>query len=808
MIRRVLSVLRVAGLVAAIVAVVLLVFAGWFYWQLRRSRPQLDGTASVAGLSASVTIDRDHLGVPTIRGATRPDVARALGFLHAQDRFFQMDLLRRSAAGELSALIGPATVEIDRAARRHSFRRSAHETFTQLAPDDRALLEAYAAGVNAGLAALPARPFEYLVFRTPPEPWLPEDSLLVGYAMLLDLQGDGGTGNYERSLTAVRDQLGGEAANFFTALLTPEDAALDGSTAALPPIPSARVINLRRARASADTAYSPSPDIKARRDDAEPLLPGSNSFALSGAHTMTGAALLANDMHLALRVPNTWYRASLEWPAAGGAAPHRVTGVTIPGSPLVVVGSNGRVAWGFTHSYADTSDVVAIEPNGIAPFLYKRGEQSLDFEHRHEVIRVRGGQPVEFDADWTVWGPVIGQAANERPLVLRWTAHEPRAIDLTLREMETATTAAEGVRILQRAGLPPENALVVDADGHVGWTVTGRFPKRVGLDGRFAVSWTYGDRRWDGFSAPDENPTLLDPPDGRLWTANNRTVGGDALKLLGDGGYASPARAAQIRDDLRALDRATPRDLLAIQLDDRALLLARWRELLLGVLTPDVVARNPARAELRRLVEHWEGRASVDSVSYRLVRAFRSATASLVFTPIFAPCERTYPAFNWRQFRFEAPLWRLLQEKPEHLLNPKFASWHDLLVGAADEVLARLDEQHVSPAQATWGAANTARIRHPLAAVLPAWLTGWLNMPADPLPGDTHMPRVQGPAFGASERLVVSPGHEAEGIFHMPGGQSGHPLSPYYRAGHGAWVRGDPTPFLPGPAEHTLTLQP
>jgi penicillin amidase len=150
----------------------------------------------------------------------------------------------------------------------------------------------------------------------------------------------------------------------------------------------------------------------------------------------------------------------------------------------------------------------------------------------------------------------------------------------------------------------------------------------------------------------------------------------------------------------------------------------------------------------------------------------------------------------------------MVQEKPAHLLNPRFVTWDDLLVAAADLTVSSLDRQGVSLPQATWGQRNTARIRHPLAGALPAWLTGWLNLPADPLPGDVDMPRVQGPSFGASERLVVSPGHEAEGIFEMPGGQSGHPLSPFYRAGHEAWVHGDPTPFLAGKTEHTLELKP
>jgi penicillin amidase len=285
-------------------------------------------------------------------------------------------------------------------------------------------------------------------------------------------------------------------------------------------------------------------------------------------------------------------------------------------------------------------------------------------------------------------------------------------------------------------------------------------------------------------------------------------VGGADLSLLGDGGYAWPARAAQVRDDLSALAKAQPQDLLNIQLDDRALFLTRWQKALLAVLTPQAIEQKKSRRELRTLVEQWEGHASVNSVSYRLVRAWRLEVANLAFTPIFEPCVATFPEFNWQQFRSEDALWTLVQEKPVHLLSPQFATWEDLLLAAADEVVASIENEGQPLSHATWGRRNTAHIQHPLAGALPAWLTGWLNTPADQLPGDTNLPRVQGPAFGASERMVVSPGHEASGILHLPGGQSGHPLSPYYQAGHAAWVHGEPTPFLPGKTEHTLDFLP
>jgi penicillin amidase len=303
-------------------------------------------------------------------------------------------------------------------------------------------------------------------------------------------------------------------------------------------------------------------------------------------------------------------------------------------------------------------------------------------------------------------------------------------------------------------------------------------------------------------------PQILAPASGRLWSANQRMISGDAFAKIGDGGYERPYRAAQIRDDLAALEHATPRDLLAIELDDRALFLARWQKLLLATLTPGAVAEKSSRAVLLGLAENWEGRASTDSVSYRLVRAFRLQVAQLVFAPIFAPCVDAYPDFDYTRFNYESPLWTLLAQKPPHLLNPKFLRWDDLLLAAADTVMDELHHKGVPPEQATWGSRNIAHIQHPFSRFLPGPLARLLDLPTDELPGDADMPRVQGPQFGASERFVVSPGHEDEGIFEMPGGQSGHPLSPFYRAGHEAWVHGEPTPFLPGKTGHTLVLKP
>ena len=291
-------------------------------------------------------------------------------------------------------------------------------------------------------------------------------------------------------------------------------------------------------------------------------------------------------------------------------------------------------------------------------------------------------------------------------------------------------------------------------------------------------------------------------------------VSGRDLAIEGFGGYDLGARAGQIRDDLRARDEVSEADMLRIQLDDRAVFLSRWRDLLLGVLSPEKTARSPLRAEARRLVEGWSGRASVDSVGYRLVRAFRQRVARAALEPLLAPCREADPRFDYLGRRpnrgirqWEGPLWALVTGRPPHLLDPRFSSWDELLLASLDGVLDELTRDGRSLSARTWGERNTVLIQHPLSRALPV-LGRWLDMPREELPGDGNMPRVQYPRAGASERLVVSPGHEEKGLFHMPCGESGHPLSPHYRDGHEAWARGEPTPFLPGPALHVLTLRP
>lgn len=534
-------------------------------------------------------------------------------------------------------------------------------------------------------------------------------------------------------------------------------------------------------------------------------------MALSGTLTASGAAMLENDMHLALRVPNIWYRARMLWTAADGS-PRDLAGVTLPGLPALVAGSNGRIAWGFTNSLADTSDIVVLTPVEVTPDYYSSGREIVRLEDHTEAIRVRGGGVVTFKFQTSEWGPVIGENYKKQRLSFKWVMREPGAIDLEVLGLEDAASVAEAVDIARRSGIPAQNFLVADSTGSIGWTICGRLPNRVGFDGRFPATWAYGDRRWDGLVPPEKVPAVVNPPGGRLSSANQRLFGGDTLALLGDGGIYTGLRGDRIQNLMTDIaGAATPGDLLAVALDDRAPHLDRWRGLLLGALDADAASETPheSRVMLGRALarEKWTARASVDSVSYTIVSRFREHVAARALSPIFARCRSRYPDFDCTLFNYEPGLWELLEKRPAHLLAPEYESWDELLFAAADDVSRDIKAAGFEPDTAKWGEFNTSRIHHPLGGVLFGLLGGWLNMPADPLPGDADVPRLQSPAHGASERFVVAPGRESEGIFHMPGGQSGHPLSPFYRAGHEDWVRGRATPFLPGPAVHLLTLR-
>jgi penicillin G amidase len=789
--------LALRAILFVLLALALLLFAAWL--ALRASLPALDGEQPLPGLAAEVRIERDALGVPLIRAAGRLDLARATGFLHAQERFFQMDLTRRAAAGELAGLLGPALLDSDRQLRVHRFRARARAVLAGAGAADRALLEAYAAGVNAGLEALGARPPEYLLLRQQPRPWTAEDSLLALYAMWIDLQGV--DARRERELDRLAAVLPAALLEFMASADPAWQAALDGTTLPPVPLPAAQDYDLRRLDPALFERAAPAAGNPLRltfAPEAPDAAVGSNNWALAGGRTASGHALVANDMHLGLRLPNTWYRARFV------TGEIDVTGVTLPGLPAMVAGSNGRIAWGFTNSYGDFQDLVLVESPPGEPDSYLTADGPRAFERHEEMLEVAGAEPERVEVRQTIWGPLLGEDARARPVALAWTAHRTEALNLNLVALERAASLDEALRIAGEAGIPAQNAVIGDAQGRIGWVIAGRIPARSGFDGSRPASWAEPGVGWSGWLEADRQPHLRDPLSGQAWSANARVVGGELLAVLGDGGYAHGARSVQIRDTLAGLSAATPGDFLALQLDDEARYKAQWQPLLLAVLQ----AGGTGSAATAERLRGWSGRAAADDGAYRLLREFERVVTERAFEMLTVEARARWPEFRFRAWSgFADAAWRLVNEQPMHLLDPRFVDWDAWLADAARAALEKAGSGCAAAIICEWGTANVARIRHPLSAALPV-LSRWLDMPATPMPGDWSVPRVQTPGFGASERFAVEPGREADGYFHMPGGQSGHFLSPHYRAGHDAWVRGEPTPFLPGPAQHVLLLRP
>ena len=764
---------------------------GW--WAMRRSLPAIDGSLDAAGLQAEATIERDVRGIPMITARSRVDLAYATGFAHAQDRFFQMDLGRRLASGELSELFGPVALRQDTRTRRFGFRAVARRVVESAPAEERAIVEAYARGVNAGLASLDARPWEYLLLRATPRIWLPEDSVLVVHSMWWQLQYNSLTSELDRRRLerAAVAQATPEAAHALIAFAwsgysewdTPNyGKELCTGACGHPPAPYPELLKFSGPIGAAG---------------GEPGFAGSNSWAIAGIHTKVGTALVANDMHLDLGVPAVWYPARLR--IVDGAALD-ITGVTLPGTPAVAAGSNGHVAWGFTNSYGDFSDIrwgkcggdrqreerIAVRGAPDAVVVYHDVEGGVVLDGEEYADDVRAGE--------------CAQAA--------WLATRPEATNFRLLDIEQARRVDDVLTLAPRVGIPAQNLVVGDADGRIAWTVIGRVPRGTGPDRLF------GNLE---FRDESDHPRIADPPVGRLWTANQRVVDGPALEgALGDdevdvgaGGYDIGARARQIRDDLVGLTHpATEADMLAIQTDSRALFIGRWRFLLLELLDEEAMNAAPARREFRARVSDWDAHASPESVGYRLVREFRGQVLDSLWHS-FATGLSGGRFEVRRPAQFESPGWRLVSERPPGVAPPGGGAWRVFLLSRVDASITQLTKDCGTLAACTYGARKPVAVRHPLSRALSMPLIPrLLDMPTQQLPGDHHMPRVQDGAFGASERFAVSPGREDQGYLELPGGPSGHPLSPFYRSGFDDWTKGQPTPFLPGPAVHRLALRP
>lgn len=783
---------------AGILFCLLFALTVFVYWQLHGSLPKLSGKFQVGeGLGAEVSLLRDAQGIATIEAQSRADAAFGLGFAHGQDRFFQMDIQRRFAAGELSALVGAKALGHDRQYRLHQLRAHAKDTLALLRPDESTLLEAYTQGINAGRNSLSSLPFEYLLLNIDPLDWRPEDSMLVSAFMFAQMTSKVATRDYARELLL---RSGGEA---LLAFIQPEgtewDTALDSSSVAGSILPLQHV-------------WSPQGLDVAQIAKTEPEAPmkGSNSWAVSGAMTSHGGALLANDPHLGFNLPHIWYRAQLHYPNEQGEM-LSVNGVSLPGLPSIAIGSNGTVAWGMTNSAGDWADLIAVDVEGDF-YQNASGRQALQIET--EMLEVRGGESVALEVRRTEWGPLF--EINGETYAYRWLAHQPEALNaFEYMNLDRAKNTAEAIAIAQRSGISPFNILIADKFGDAAWSLAGRLPKRGPTPSDRVVPWAQAAGTWQGWLPADDYPVLNTETQDYLWTANNRIVGGDSLNKIGRGQYELGTRGWLIEQDLKAQKQFTEDDMARMVTNNKAVLMNSWRDHLLTLLANQTELSDDQKTAKNLLVS-WSGYAEVNEAAYTVVKHYRKEFMQRINQLLIARLQadgllnKDFDTESLWLFsrQSEGPLQILRDQAPTHWLPKGVESWEQWSLDMLNHSLAELSNKHGSVANARWGAENRLRMHHPLAAALPEFLHGFLNMPADELDGDSDMPLAQHPSAGQSMRFIVAPGREEQAYLTMPAGQSGHPLSPFYRASHGDWLAFKNTPLLPGPVEASLILVP
>jgi len=774
--------------------ILVFLLCAWVYMEFRASLPQLEGQVTLSALNQNAVIERDKNGNATLIAQNRMDLAFANGYIHAQERFFQMDLSRRRAAGELSALLGPKTIAVDKKSRIHRFRSRARDAIALLPTEQKALLERYVDGVNQGLAQLKSKPFEYHLLQTEPRAWTQEDSFLVIYSMYFALQPDHGGVEWQRHL--IEQSLEPALAKFLLPKRTEWDAPLqqDETVWKAPEIPAANLLSWNKnpsEMASADLTYEDVP------------MPGSNNWAVSGAVTATGAAILADDMHLGIRAPATWFR--LRMKLEDGSLD--ISGVSLPGTPLIVVGSNGFVAWGYTNSQIDNTDLIQLKmnPEDDQQYLTPQGYQA--FKTFDETIEIKGGEAQKISVRETIWGPVL-DLESDQPVAYRWVAHAPEAVNMGLIRMEKIKTVKQAMATASTNGIPAQNAMLVDHEGNIAWTIFGAIANRLPGDYSRPGDWSDGSLGWDGFLSADQQPHVYNPENNRLWSANSRVMSGNDLARTGYGGFDLGARARQIRNGLLTLKgRVSEKDLYDIQLDNRAVLLTRWQKQLLSVLEDSNDERLKAFIQP---VNNWGGRADVDSIGFRLVKNYRLKLFEKMMGALTKECTDTFKSCDYTKAtrHWESPLWQLVESQPTGWLPPQYESWAAYFEQVALEAWEPVVSGEILLKDYTWGNFNRAMIKHPLSAAVPG-LSLLTDMPESPQNGDRNdMPHIAGSFHGQSERIVVSPGHEENGFMNIPAGQSAHPLSPYYGAGHDDWLKGIPTPFLPGDKVWALELIP
>jgi penicillin amidase len=741
-VRRILQAVNILIAIAFIAAGVI------FYWVFYRALPQTSGTIQTL-VGQPVEVGRDNLGVPHIKAQTLEDAIFVQGYTVAEDRMWQMDSLRRLAAGELSEIVGVAGLESDRESRRLRLRRIAEQIYVSLAEPDKKIFAAYARGVNAFIESHRGRyGVEFTLLQYDPRPWSVVDSILVGLHMYRTL-----TASWRNKL--VKDQM----------LRTGEPD---------------KVNFLFPLRSGAEIL--PGADIH----------PGSNAWAVSGAHSATGKPLLSNDMHLEYSLPGIWHMTHLEAPG------FNVSGVDLPGMPGIISGHNDRIAWGITNLGFDVQDLY-IEKMDLRTGKYVFRNEVEQARQERDLIVIKGRQPEEM-VNWvTRHGPVFQQSEG-RPMTLRWTADEPSIFTYVFMDIDRARNWDDFKRAISRYGGPGQNFVYADVDGNIGYHAAGKLPIRRNYDGGVPVDGSSGENEWDGYIPFEELPEAFNPKSGFIVSANQNPFQADFPYRVG-GIFGAQYRSRQILDMLvSGGNKLRPEDNLKIQKDVYGGLGKYLARQLVAVYDKRGAA-NPVFNDAVGMLRSWDGQMDKDRAEPFIV--------TLVYQYIRkAVAERAAPGSGdlYDTQISSAVVERILKERPEGW----FGDYNELLLRCfADGMEEGQRIQGTDPKRWRWGKYAYLEIENPIVGRVP-WVGKYFNIGPVPMSGAPTTVKQLNRRLGPSERMDVSLGDWDASLLDLTIGESGHIASWHYRDEWDAYYSGQsfPMQFSKVNVKSTVTFVP
>ena len=769
-----------AGLVISLLIVAVVATAAsvaWLKQAMREQLPQLEGQLQLPGLSAPVLVRRDTRGIPHIQAATMNDLLEAQGYVVAQDRLWQMDMARRFAAGELAELLGSSVVEHDKLQRILQIRPAAEQLTATMPEDQKRLLTAFARGVNAYIAShqdnLPA---EFRLLGYKPRPWQPVDCWLVTLNMVQNL-------DFPYPWKLEREKVEAKLAPNLIAQLYPTSTWRDH-----PPtqsIPDLTAPQQNIPSVPLDESQSSLEDLLRLREifnlgsDTCGNCRGSNEWAVSGAHTASGKAMLSNDMHLEHSIPDIWHEEDLQ------AGSFHVAGVTTPGIPLIIEGHNDHISWGYTTLHGDVQDVYVEKTNAQGEYWAGNGWRQP--EHDQEHIHVRFGNDVLLDVQRTEHGPVITPMLphETRMLSLKWTLYSPQLRGMPLLAIDSASNWTEFRQAVSQWWGPTQNMAYADDQGHIGYQAVGLFPMRpAGLSGVPIVeTGTAADseHEWQGFIPFAELPSVLDPDNGIVATANARiTPDGYPYPLALN--WEAPYRNERIWKWLSSHTKLTPADMLTLQMDtysevDRELA-QRFAYSIDHATAADAQLRQAAD-----LLRTWDGVITRDSVAAEIVDATRQALWPLILEPKLGSDWKLY---DWQSRNFVQE--EMVEKAPPEWLPAKYKSWDELIAAAVHQGMA----DHHAPSSLrgwTYGSQHVIDVQHPLYGMLPFFRRSTSTGPHQLWGDETTINHVRG-ILGPSQRLTVDWSNVDGSTENIVMGESGDPLSPYFLDQFPSWYSG------------------